>query len=221
MSEKLVKIAAFASPVEANFAQNVLTEEGIESCIENEATVGLFWPLGNAVGGVKLFVHESDAQRARALLAEHLPEPFDDEPQTPAGVSGGRCKKCDAKLEPDFEVCWSCGEPVEDSEPAPHEAEAAIAAEQPSPKRIAKPKPKRETIIDEADDLAKKAWFSAILGLFLCPPILHGYSAWLIALLLINRFPLSRRGYRRLLFAAAVDALVFAFLIWMICRYGF
>src|SRR5512145_969449 len=99
MSEKLVKIASFTSPAEAHFIQNVLNEEGIESCLENDVAVSLIWYYGNAMGGVKLFVHESDAQRARALLAKHIPEPSDDEPQNSVVMSGGRCKKCDAKLE--------------------------------------------------------------------------------------------------------------------------
>jgi hypothetical protein len=220
MSEQLVRIAAFNTPVEANLAQSVLAGEGIESCLENDVAVGMVWYYGNAIGGVKLFVHESDAERARVILAERVPEQIGDDPQFNAAFPAGRCKKCDAKLEPGFEVCWSCGEPIEGQPASSLDAEPVADRSVPETSPVEKYRKRRrknsedsrETIIDEADDLAKKAWFASILFI----PILNAYSVCLIVLLLINRFPLSRRGYRRLLYASVVDALVFVFMGWLI-----
>ena len=186
--------------------------------------VGMVWYYGNAIGGVKLFVHESNAERARAILAERPPEQVGEDAQINAAFPAGRCRKCEAKLEPGFEVCWSCGELVEGQPASSVDAESVADRSGPETSSVEKYRKRRrknsedsrKTIIDEADDLAKKAWFASILGLVFCPLGLHIYSAGLIALILANRFPLSRRGSRRLLFATVVDVLVFALLGWLI-----
>jgi hypothetical protein len=234
MSDKLIKIAAFNTPVEANFAQNLLAEEGgIESMLDNEETLMMANVLNVAVGGVKLFVYEFDAQRAREILAHGLPEPSAEEKRDRLAYPGGKCPKCNVKLEPGFEVCWSCGElldaqsiPVPDTEDAialepplpvkavekcpkcgeeyepgfeacwscgePFDApflesveseETSVPSSEPENNQV-KPEASRLEIIQEADDLAKKAWFAAILGFFVClPGLLHAYSAWLVFIL--------------------------------------
>jgi hypothetical protein len=236
MSDKLIKIAAFNTPVEANFAQNLLAEEGgIESMLDNEVTLAMMNYLNVAVGGVKLFVYEFDAQRAREILARGLPEPSAEEKRDRQAYPGGKCSKCSVILEPGFEVCWSCGEMLEAqpipapgieeaiaSEPAlpgkaveiekcpkcgeeyepgfeacwscgePFDApflesveseETSVPSSEPENNQV-KPEASRLEIIQEADDLAKKAWFAAILGFFVClPGLLHAYSAWLVFIL--------------------------------------
>src|SRR5262245_60532836 len=70
MSDSLVTIAAFWSPVEADLARNRLEAAGIQAFLANAVTVGMYWHLSNAVGGVRLQVREGDAEEALAVLAE-------------------------------------------------------------------------------------------------------------------------------------------------------
>jgi hypothetical protein len=54
----------------AHVAVGKLESEGIESWLQDETTVGMFWSLGNALGGIKLQVRGQDAMRAQDVLAE-------------------------------------------------------------------------------------------------------------------------------------------------------
>jgi hypothetical protein len=67
--EALTTVAAFNSPHEAALAKNLLAEEGITAYVVDAETVGMIWHAGGALGGVKVQVAESDARRARAVLA--------------------------------------------------------------------------------------------------------------------------------------------------------
>lgn len=57
-------VASFATPVEADVLRMRLEAEGIRSVLADESTVGMNWVLGNAVGGVKVLVIESDLEAA-------------------------------------------------------------------------------------------------------------------------------------------------------------
>ncbi len=70
MMERLLTIATFSNPVEANLAKNRLESAGIKTFLEGQETVGMAWHLTNAFGGIKLQVLESDAADARAILEE-------------------------------------------------------------------------------------------------------------------------------------------------------
>ena len=69
----LITIATFNEPIEANLARIQLESEGIPAYLADEATVGIAWHLGTAIGGVKLQVSEDDAQRALSVLEEKTP----------------------------------------------------------------------------------------------------------------------------------------------------
>jgi Putative prokaryotic signal transducing protein len=68
MNEPLTTVATFSTPVEAELARNRLEEQGIPAIVMDAETVGLF-QMGGAFGSVKLQVPESDARRARRILA--------------------------------------------------------------------------------------------------------------------------------------------------------
>jgi hypothetical protein len=111
---RLVTVAAFNSPVEADLARSQLEEAGIASVLADEATAGNFWVLVNAVGGVKLQVFEQDLTRAREILIPAADTDRGDEPPqvgaAPAPIrQGWRCPRCGSEVEPGFEVCWKCG----------------------------------------------------------------------------------------------------------------
>src|SRR3954467_15226270 len=67
--ESLTTVATFNSPHEAALARNLLAQEGITAYVVDAETVGMIWHAGGALGGVKVQVAESDARRARAVLA--------------------------------------------------------------------------------------------------------------------------------------------------------
>ena len=64
----LVLIASFATVMEAQLAQSRLEGEGIESFTSNEGAVGVMPFLGNALGGVRLYVAPNDEATAREIL---------------------------------------------------------------------------------------------------------------------------------------------------------
>jgi len=110
VADRLVTIAAFNSPVEADIARAQLSEAGIASYLADEALVGNFWPLLNAVGGVKLQVAEADIERARETLrpvAEQQPPPEGTSPALPIGRWS--CAQCGSEVDAGFDVCWNCG----------------------------------------------------------------------------------------------------------------
>jgi hypothetical protein len=59
------------------------------------------------------------------------------------------------------------------------------------------------------DALARRAWQTAVLGLFVCPPLLSLYSGWLLLKLAWSTHELSDVGRRKVLPAVVLDALVF------------
>ena len=69
MDEPLTTVGIFGTPVEAEMARNRLEETGSPAVIMDAETVGMLFHAGGALGGVKVQVMESDAARARAVLA--------------------------------------------------------------------------------------------------------------------------------------------------------
>jgi hypothetical protein len=79
MSDRLVAVAAFGTPVEANLAKNRLEAGGVQGFLSDEETVGTAWHLTNAVGGIKLQVRQQDVEQARAVLAQRTQADGPDE----------------------------------------------------------------------------------------------------------------------------------------------
>lgn len=70
MQEKIIVLTTFTYPTEAYALMARLEEEGVECFLgdENIVTVNPF--LSNAVGGVKLKIKESDAEKALLILEQ-------------------------------------------------------------------------------------------------------------------------------------------------------
>ena len=87
MSHELITVATLNTPVEASLVQNQLEAAGIRSFMSDEAAVGMAWYLGNAIGGVKVQVAESDAPRAFDVVNDHEPVTITEEDwRNPAGL---------------------------------------------------------------------------------------------------------------------------------------
>ena len=67
---KFVPIRSYDNYVPAHLAMGRLKEDGIECWLKDENTVTIDPILTNAVGGIKLMVEESEAQKAWELLNE-------------------------------------------------------------------------------------------------------------------------------------------------------
>lgn len=65
----MITVAKFSMPAEAHIAMAKLTSAGIPSFLKDESVIMLDWTLSNALGGLRLQVHEDDYEDACALLA--------------------------------------------------------------------------------------------------------------------------------------------------------
>lgn len=68
MSEQLVTVASFSTALEAHLAKGKLESSGIWATVFDEQVVNTNWMYSNAIGGVKVKVHERDIADARAIL---------------------------------------------------------------------------------------------------------------------------------------------------------
>lgn len=66
--EKLITIATFDFPGEAEGGKLFLEQKGIRVFLADNNIVGMDWFLSNAVGGAKLQVAASDVDQARKIL---------------------------------------------------------------------------------------------------------------------------------------------------------
>ena len=77
--EKLVTVATYNFPAEADVQRLLLEQEGIQTFLADGNLVGMDWLYSNAVGGVKIQVAASDADRAMTILAKHCAAKTADE----------------------------------------------------------------------------------------------------------------------------------------------
>jgi hypothetical protein len=68
-SSKLVTVAKYCYPYEADLAKSRLEAEGIRAFAADEHIVRLDWFYSNAVGGIRVQVAEHDAELAKEILA--------------------------------------------------------------------------------------------------------------------------------------------------------
>jgi len=97
MADKLVTIATFSTPFDANMAKSVLESADIPVFIADEYTIGINWLYSNALGGVKVQVPESVACEARGILALQTEQPATDELS-----ATDTCPQCGSKNTEDF-----------------------------------------------------------------------------------------------------------------------
>jgi hypothetical protein len=95
-----VMVGRYRDSGEAMVAKSMLDSAGIESFLGDENLVRLDWFYSNLVRGIKLMVREEDAESARKLLGESIPEKFDvagvgeyAQPQYP------KCKSLDVSFD--------------------------------------------------------------------------------------------------------------------------
>jgi Putative prokaryotic signal transducing protein len=160
---RLVTVAIYDLPPLAHIARDALEAAGIKATVADDQMVGMDWLLSTAVGGVKVQVWEEDAERALAVLEEADREHPVDEADPRAPTPDG-------------------DEWGEDYEPT--EADFAV---DPEPKPVTEP-----SAPDNRDRLARRAFFTAWIGLALCP--VSFYSLYLCLTATFGPGSISRRG---------------------------
>ena len=67
----LTRVAAYTNAIEAHLARLRLEAEGVPAYVAHEHHIGANWTMSVALGGVKVYVHPDDADRAKTLIAAH------------------------------------------------------------------------------------------------------------------------------------------------------
>ncbi len=120
MADKLVEIAAYSIPVEAQVARGLLEAEGIRAVLEGEGAVSVFSGVQGLGGKITLHVAESDAERALALLADVVEGPPPDDSRL------WLCPLCGDAVDIDALACPACETP----RPETWQVRSAMAAPQ-------------------------------------------------------------------------------------------
>jgi rubrerythrin len=110
MADKLVTVMTFNQSFEAQLAKNLLENEGIVSVVTGEFSSDIL--LGTVLGRnqIALQVHEEDAQRAVALLAEvELNKDWEDEAES--GTDVWICSICGEPISNNLSICYACQTP--------------------------------------------------------------------------------------------------------------
>ena len=67
---QFIQVRSFDNYIEANLVLGMLQEEGINCHLKDENTITIDPLLSPAIGGMKLMVYETQAQRANEILME-------------------------------------------------------------------------------------------------------------------------------------------------------
>ena len=171
-SANLVTIASFGSQQEASIAQGVLDAESILSYLQGVETVNTLWYYGSCLGGIKLQVAKSDAERAIGILESIRSK--DEQPTVPSW----KCQSCGQEVDEGFEVCWSCGLPHAGSLSS---TEAMLSGDftvySDSDALVCESRSASDTPPSEFDEWALRLWRSTLYSL-VCLPLFF-YSAYL------------------------------------------
>jgi hypothetical protein len=215
MADRFVTVGEFPSSVEAHLARNALEAEGVRAFLSGNEAAGLFG--GNSTFAVKLQVREDEAARAAGILAACLAkvQDVDDEASEPVWL----CPLCGEPVRVRHDVCRACQTPrgaiqaVEPGsylpspskprrrEPSPPPSQDLTPDAPPPPEPEPKPEPVGVELppaadLLQGDDLARRAFRSALFGFFFPPLFL--YSAWLLVRLFNYPAELSPAATRRL-----------------------
>ena len=89
----VVTLQHFRDIPEALLAKGKLESAGIPCVLADGNLVRMDWLLSNAIGGIRLQVHQQDLETARAVLDEPIPPEFSEE-QVGEDYAQPRCPRC-------------------------------------------------------------------------------------------------------------------------------
>ena len=227
MSNKLVFVAAFVMPVEAQLARGLLQAEGIRAFLTGEQTTNAFSGVQGLGGRIELQVPEADAERAAEILAPHFDHHAADGDAAPEDDGLWLCPLCGDAVNEDMDFCPSCDTP----RPAARQSLAVTAIphservsqeiqEEPvfkaekitsdEPLEAAPPELEHDLVVPDmetmvGDDLVRRAFLSALF------PLLIPYSLWLMTRLAFYPGKISPRLMTRFYWTIAID------IFWCLC----
>jgi hypothetical protein len=209
MSDRMVLLAIFGNPVEAELARAKLEAEGIRAAVMGSGSGDLFAGMGVGLSNVQLLVPEEDLERATDLLdAAEDEDEGEDQDGTDVKAEAGR-KESSTRVRAPLES------PLQDSAPAPESPPPESSDIPPEEEMPPEEDDEREerALIWTADEVAARALRSALFGFLTCG-LLHFYAIWLLLKLPFAEGELSPAGSRKAVAAivlAVVPGLVFAF----------
>jgi hypothetical protein len=227
MSDKLVFVAAFVMPVEAQLARGLLQAEGIRAFLTGELTTNAFSGVQGLGGRIELQVPEADAERAAEILAPHFDQPANDGDAAPEDDGLWLCPLCGDAVADDQDFCPACDTPRPErrellavtttpkyspssqkiQEEPVFKAEKLMADE---PPEAAPPELEHDLVVPDmetmvGDDLVRRAFLSALF------PLLIPYSLWLMTRLAFYPGKISPRLMTRFYWTIAIDV------FWCLC----
>jgi len=100
----LVTLRTFDNYVTAHIVKARLEAEGIPCVLMDENIVTMQWHMGNAFGGIKLKVPESDA-----VFADQILETLEQEAVAESQTAGFWDDDAQEQLDPNNRICVHCG----------------------------------------------------------------------------------------------------------------
>ncbi len=156
----------------------------------------MLWHIGNGFSGIQLWVANEDVGRAREML---------DHPSEGDRITADEqlfCSNCTATIDLGFDVCWSCGSTAIQPKPVDRKAWTLFVDDRGDNSVEVVGTDDEVKVVDaEADNIARRAWISAIFGFFAFP-----YSFYSIYLLFkISGRELSPSANLKFFWAAVID----------------
>lgn len=97
MDEKIIKIASFFDYTQAEITKIALEDEGIDCFLSGENFVATYWLYANADGGIKLYIKESDKEKALEIL-KNIRGPKQSEADPSYDLKCPRCDSTDVEF---------------------------------------------------------------------------------------------------------------------------
>ncbi len=106
---EMVEVFSSFSVAEGGMVKELLYNEGIFSAVSNELGSSIFGGVPSGAGEVKVYVSDSDLEKAKELIETYMEDNPLDEPDEYMV-----CSHCGGRVDEGEEKCPYCGESLED-----------------------------------------------------------------------------------------------------------
>jgi hypothetical protein len=207
MSDKMVLLAIYGNPVEAELARAELEGAGIRACVLGASSGDLFAGMGVGLSNVQLLVPEEDYERAAGILAEESDVAREARENREREEEAARQDSTAIKEKTAGEASPTEIRPVSESPiqavPAPTDRAEPVAGEETKGDLAEELSEEAEDVErDESpltwtpDDMAERAFRAALFGYFTCG-VLHLYALWILLYIPFTEGKLSPGGARK------------------------
>jgi hypothetical protein len=205
MMEKIVRLATYSNPIDAEMVKHYLQDAGITVFSAGAEAAGAFVGLDSAFANIELHVPQSQLQQALQAL-----ESFDEQDSTAEYHLSHEDDTDIMEGEPDRPISpvtttsqFRSGPPAEEFAGADTDREVGAFDMAPDD-----PADTVASIQCNPDALAARAWRASFLGMIVLPPLLNLYSIWLLIRLAGLHDEPSPAGLRRVYGAIIINGFV-------------